>query len=68
MVTLKTGLDGLLTYPFMFSIELFLYWKRDYICIVDPSNRICLLYMYVGTLKVSLVAVLHHRLFPLQTS
>lgn len=52
----------------MFSIELFLYWKRDYICIVDPSNRICLLYMYVGTLKVSLVAVLHHRLFPLQTS
>lgn len=40
-----------------------LYWQRDYICIVDPSNRICLLYLYVGTLKVFAVLPVHCRSF-----
>lgn len=61
MATSRIGLDVLLTYPSSVFIMTLLYWQRDYICIVDPSNRICLLYLYVGTLKVFAVLPVHCR-------
>ena len=45
-VTSRTRLVAMWIYPSV------LYVYGDRICIVDPSNRICLLHVYMGSVKV----------------
>lgn len=53
VVTSKTRLDALWIYPLQYtSFRPFLHLQRDCFCLVDPTSRVCLLHIYMGSFKV----------------